>query len=118
MAENILKTDVKRDKNTLYWVDKGGIFAKPRKQPGVPEGKKTKVADHDIELDRTKYLYFLKGDPLVVARAERQVGGSKRKKSARKASAPKRGGGKKGGAKRTAKKAASRGGKKGGKKRR
>jgi hypothetical protein len=115
MAENILKTDVKRDKNTLYWVDKGGIFAKPRKQPGVPEGKKTKVADHDIELDRTKYLYFLKGDPLVVARAERQVGGSKRKKSAKKAA--KKGGGKKGGAKRTAKKGAK-GGKKGGKKRR
>jgi hypothetical protein len=115
MAENILKTDVKRDKNTLYWVDKGGIFAKPRKQPGVPEGKKTKVADHDIELDRTKYLYFLKGDPLVIARAERQVGGSKRKKSAKKA------GGKKGGAKRTTKKAAKgakKGAKKGGKKRR
>ena len=114
MAENILKTDVKRDKNTLYWVDKGGIFGKPRKQPGVPEGKKTKVADHDIELDRTKYLYFLKGDPLVVARAERQVGGSKRKKSAKAAKK----GGKKGGAKRTVKKAAKKGGKKGGKKRR
>jgi hypothetical protein len=113
MAENILKTDVKRDKNTLYWVDKGGVFAKPRKQPGVPEGKKTKVADHDIDLDRTKYLYFLKGDPLIIARAERQVGGSKRKKAAKKA-----GGGKKGGAKRTVKKAAKKGGKKGGKKRR
>ena len=114
MAENILKTDVKRDKNTLYWVDKGGVFAKPRKQPGVPEGKKTKVADHDIDLDRTKYLYFLKGDPLIIARAERQVGGSKRKKAAKKA-----GGGKKGGAKRTVKKAAAKkGGKKGGKKRR
>jgi hypothetical protein len=115
MAENILKTDVKRDKNTLYWVDKGGVYAKPRKQPGVPEGKKTKVADHDIDLDRTKYLYFLKGDPLVIARAERQVGGSKRKKSAKAAKS----GGKKGGAKKPAKKAAAKkGAKKGGKKRR
>ena len=110
MAENILKTDVKRDKNTLYWVDAKGVYAKPRKQPGVPEGKKVKVADHDLELDRSKYLYFLTGNPLTIARAERQVGGSKRKKSAKKAT--KKSSGKKGGAKKTAKKAAKKGGKK------
>src|SRR5262245_1260902 len=109
MAENVFKTDVKREKDMLYWVDTDGVYGKRRKMPGVAEGKKPKVADHDLTLDRSKYLYFLTGSPLTVARAERQVGGSKRKKSARKASAKK--GGKKGGRKVAAKKA-SKGGKK------
>jgi hypothetical protein len=115
-GENLVKTDVKREKDMLYWVGKDGVYGKRRKMPGVPDGKKTKVADHDIELDYTKYLYFLKDNPLTIARKERQVGGSKRKKGGAKKAVKKTA--KKGGAKKAAKKAAKKGGKKGGKKRR
>jgi hypothetical protein len=100
-GEKLLKTDVSREKDMLYWVGKDGVYGKRRKMPGVADGKKSKVADHDLTLDRGKYLYFLTGDPLTISRAKRQVGGSKRKKTKK---AAKRGGGKKG--------------KKGGKKRR
>lgn len=113
-GENLLKTDVKREKDMLYWVGKDGVYAKRRKMPGVPDGKKSKVADHDIELDYSKYLYYLTGNPLTVARKERQVGGSKRKKGAKKA-APKKAA-KKTAAKKTAKKGGAK--KKAGKKRR
>jgi hypothetical protein len=112
-AENLLKTDVKREKDMLYWVGKDGVYGKRRKMPGVADGKKSKVADHDIELDYSKYLYYLTGNPLTVARKERQVGGSKRKKAGKKA-APKKT------AKKAAKKTAKKGGakKKAGKKKR
>jgi hypothetical protein len=114
-GEKLVKTGIKRDKDTLYWVGSDGVYGKRRKMPGVADGKKQKVADHDLKLDYSKYLYFVDKDG-DVARKERQVGGSKRKKSSRKASAPKRAakrGGKKG-AKKGAK--AKKGGKKGGKK--
>ena len=112
-GEKLVKTGIKRDKDTLYWVGADGVYGKRRKMPGVADGKKQKVADHDVKLDYSKYLYFVDKDG-DVARKERQVGGSKRKKTARKASAPKRA---KKSAKKPAKKAkAKKGGKKGGKK--
>ena len=96
----------------MYWVGKDGVYGKRRKMPGVADGKKSKVADHDIELDYSKYLYYLTGNPLIVARKERQVGGSKRKttkgggakkaapkKPAAKKAAPKKAAAKKGAAK-------------------
>ena len=118
-GEKLVKTGIKRDKDTLYWVGADGVYGKRRKMPGVADGKKQKVADHDLKLDYSKYLYFVDKDG-DVARKERQVGGSKRKKSRRTAApkrAAKRGGARKGGAKKsTAKKGAKKGGKKGGKK--
>ena len=118
-GEKLVKTGIKRDKDTLYWVGADGVYGKRRKMPGVADGKKQKVADHDLKLDYSKYLYFVDKDG-DVARKERQVGGSKRKKSSRRATAPKRAtkrGARKGAAKKPAKKGAKRGGgKKGGKK--
>jgi hypothetical protein len=104
-GENLLKTDVKREKDMLYWVGKDGVYGKRRKMPGVADGKKSKVADHDIELDYSKYLYYLTGNPLVVARKERQVGGSKRK--AKGGGGAKKAAPKKAAAKKPAKKAAA-----------
>jgi len=114
MGEKIAKTGIKRDNNLMYYIKSGDVWATPRKQPGQPKGKAAKVAAAGIEMDYSKYLYYLDGDG-DVARKERQVGGSKRKKSA-KAAAPKKA--KKGAAKKpAAKKAAKKGGgKKGGKK--
>ena len=110
MGEKIAKLGIKRDNDMMYYIKTGDVWATPRKKPGQPKGKAAKVASAGIEMDYSKYLYYLDGDG-DVARKERQVGGSKRKKTARKA-AKKTGGGKKG-AKKVAKKSA---GKKGGKK--
>src|SRR5262249_34273692 len=101
------KLGIKRDNDMMYYIKSGDVWATPRKKPGQPKGKAAKIAAAGIEMDYSKYLYYLDGDG-DVARKERQVGGSKRKKSARK-SAPKKG------SRKPAKKAAAKkGGKKGG----
>jgi hypothetical protein len=113
MGEKIAKLGIKRDNDLMYYIKTGDVWATPRKKPGQPKGKAAKVAAAGIEMDYSKYLYYLDGDG-DVARKERQVGGSKRKKSA-KASAPKKAKGAKKAAKKTAKKGAKKGGGKKGK---
>ena len=108
MGEKIAKLGIKRDNDMMYYIKSGDVWATPRKKPGQPKGKAAKVAAAGIEMDYSKYLYYLDGDG-DIARKERQVGGSKRKKSA-KAAAPK----KAKGAKKAMKKMAKKGGKKGG----
>jgi hypothetical protein len=110
MGEKIAKLGIKRDNDMMYYIKNGDVWATPRKKPGQPKGKAAKVAAAGIDMDYSKYLYYLDGDG-DVARKERQVGGSKRKKSAK--AAPKKAKGAKKGAKKAAKKG---GGKKGGKK--
>ena len=106
MGEKIAKLGIKRDNDMMYYIKNGDVWATPRKKPGQPKGKAAKVQAAGVEMDYSKYLYYLDGDG-DVARKERQVGGSKRKSKAKKS------GGKKG-AKKTAKKTAKKGGKKGG----
>src|SRR6185369_14775929 len=111
MGEKIAKLGIKRDNDMMYYIKSGDVWATPRKKPGQPKGKAAKVAAAGIEMDYSKFLYYLDGDG-DVARKERQVGGSKRK-STKKAAAPKKAA--KGGAKKAAKKvAAKKGAKKGG----
>ena len=114
MGEKIAKLGIKRDNDMMYYIKGGDVWATPRKKPGQPKGKAAKVAAAGIEMDYSKYLYYLDADG-DVARKERQVGGSKRakkakaapkkaaKKAAKKTSA-KKGGGKKGGGKKGKKK--------------
>lgn len=118
MGEKIAKTGIKRDNDLMYYIKGGDVWATPRKKPGQPKGKASKVAAAGIEMDYSKYLYYLDGDG-DVARKERQVGGSKRK-SKKKGSTAKKAAPKKA-AKKPAKKAAKKpakkaGGKKGKKK--
>jgi hypothetical protein len=114
MGEKIAKLGIKRDNDMMYYIKGGDVWATPRKKPGQPKGKAAKVAQAGIEMDYSKYLYYLDGDG-DVARKERQVGGSKRK-SSKKAAAPKKAkGAKKAAAKKTAKKPAKKGGGKKGK---
>ena len=97
----------------MYYIKQGDVWATPRKKPGQPKGKAAKVAAAGVEMDYSKYLYYLDGDG-DVARKERQVGGSKRKKSAK--AAPKKAkGAKKAAAKKTREEGAGKkgGGKKG-----
>ena len=120
MGEKIAKLGIKRDNDMMYYIKNGDVWATPRKKPGQPKGKAAKVAAAGVEMDYSKFLYYLDGDG-DVARKERQVGGSKRKKSAtasapkkaKKAAGAKKGAKKTAGAKKGAKKA---GGKKGKKK--
>jgi hypothetical protein len=112
MGEKIAKLGIKRDNDMMYYIKTGDVWATPRKKPGQPKGKAAKVAAAGIEMDYSKYLYYLDGDG-DVARKERQVGGTKRAKKASKA-APAKKAAKKTAAKKTAKKAGKKaGGKKG-----
>ena len=115
MGDKIAKLGIKRDNDLMYYIKKGDVWATPRKKPNQPKGKASKVADASIEMDYSKYLYYLDGDG-DVARKERQVGGSKRKKSAAKKAPAKKAAAKKAPAKKApAKKAPAKkaGGKKG-----
>jgi hypothetical protein len=113
MGEKIAKLGIKRDNDMMYYIKSGDVWATPRKKPGQPKGKAAKVAAAGIDMDYSKYLYYLDGDG-DVARKERQVGGSKRK-SSKKASAPKKAKGKKAAGKKMAKKGGKKGGGKKGK---
>jgi predicted transcriptional regulator len=110
MGEKIAKLGIKRDNDMMYYIKNGDVWATPRKKPGQPKGKAAKVAAAGIDMDYSKYLYYLDGEG-DVARKERQVGGSKRKKSAK--AAPKKAKSAKKPAKKAAKKTAKKGGKKG-----
>ena len=110
MGEKIAKLGIKRDNDLMYYIKTGDVWATPRKKPNQPKGKAAKIATAGIEMDYSKYLYYLDGDG-DVARKERQVGGSKRKGSAKKAApkkaAAKKAAPKKAAAKKPAKKAAA-----------
>ena len=78
MGEKLLKTGIKRDNDLMYYIKKGDVYATPRKKPGQPKGKPQLIHQAGIDMDYSKYLYYLDGDG-DIARKERQVGGSKRK---------------------------------------
>src|SRR5262245_5836183 len=109
MGEKIAKLGIKRDNDLMYYIKNGDVWATPRKKPGQPKGKATKVAPAGVEMDYSKFLYYLDGDG-DVARKERQVGGSKRKSkkaAPKKAAAKKPAAAKKGAAKKPAAKKAA-----------
>ncbi len=91
MAEIIFKSGIKRDKGLLYWARPDGIYGKKLKRAGESAGKETKIVAHGQPMDYSKFMYFVVGDDLSLARSARQVGGSKRKKAAApKKAAPKK----------------------------
>ena len=104
MSDKIARLGIERDNDLMYYIKNGDVWATPRKKPGQPKGKATKVAPAGVEMDYSKFLYYLDGDG-DVARKERQVGGSKRK-SKKGAAAPKKAAPKKAAKKAPAKKAA------------
>ena len=82
MGEKIAKLGIKRDNDMMYYIKTGDVWATPRKKPGQPKGKAAKVAAAGIEMDYSKYLYYLDGDG-DVARKERQVGGTQAREEGR-----------------------------------
>src|SRR5215510_6875809 len=87
MGEKIARTGIKRDNDLMYYIKSGDVWATPRKKPGQPKGKAQKIANAGIEMDYSKYLYYLDGVG-DVARKGRHVGISKCK--SKNASAPKK----------------------------
>jgi hypothetical protein len=80
MAEKIARLGIERDNDFMYYIKNGDVWASPRKQPGKPhKGKARKVADAGIEMDYSKYLYYLDSDG-DIARKARNVGGKAKKK--------------------------------------
>ena len=88
MGDKIARLGIERDNDLMYYIKNGDVWAVPRKQPGQPKGKPEKVAPTNLELDYSKYLYYLDGDG-DVARKERALGGGgRRSKKAKAAKAP------------------------------
>ena len=87
MSDKIARLGIERDNDLMYYIKGGDVWATPRKQKGQPKGKAQKIAATGIELDYSKYIYFLDGDG-DVARKARALGGGKRKAKAPKAAKP------------------------------
>jgi hypothetical protein len=83
MSDKVARLGITRDNDLLYFIKKGDVWASPRKQPGRPKGKAVKVAAPGIDLDYSKYIYYLDGDG-DVARKARNVGGKKKKAAKKK----------------------------------
>ena len=62
MGEKIAKLGIKRDNDLMYYIKNGDVWATPRKKPNQPKGKAAKVAAAGVEMDYSKYLYYLDGD--------------------------------------------------------
>lgn len=79
MSDKIARLGIERDNDLMYYIKNGDVWAVPRKQKGQPKGKPQKVAATGLEMDYSRYIYFLDGDG-DVARKERSLGGGKRAK--------------------------------------
>lgn len=87
MSDKIARLGIERDNDLMYYIKNGDVWAVPRKQKGQPKGRPQKVASTGLELDYSKYLYFVDGDG-DVARKARALGGGRRKAKAPRPSAP------------------------------
>jgi len=76
MSDKVARLGIKRDNDLMYYIKQGDVWAVPRKQKGQPKGKAKKVASPGIDMDYSKYLYFLDADG-DVARKARAGGGKK-----------------------------------------
>ena len=81
MSEKIARLGIERDNDMMYYIKGGDVWATPRKQPGKPKGKAQKVAATGIELDYSKYIYFLDRDGDVARKARALGGGGRRSKA-------------------------------------
>ena len=82
MSDKIARLGIERDNDMMYYIKNGDVWATPRKQKGQPKGKAQKVAATGLELDYSKYLYFLDGDG-DVARKARALGGGRKAKASK-----------------------------------
>jgi hypothetical protein len=82
MSDKIARLGIQRDNDLMYYIKDGDVWATPRKQKGQPKGKARKIAPAGLEMDYSRYIYFLDGDG-DVARKARALGGGGRKAKAK-----------------------------------
>src|SRR5262249_39707611 len=87
MSDKIARLGIERNNDLMYYIKNGDVWAVPRKQKGQPKGRAEKVASVGLDMDYSRYLYFLDSDG-DVARKERALGGGKRKAKSSRAAAP------------------------------
>jgi hypothetical protein len=80
VSDKIARLGIERDNDLMYYIKNGDVWATPRKQKGQPKGKAQKIAATGLELDYSKYIYYLDGDG-DVARKARALGGGRRTKA-------------------------------------
>jgi len=93
MSEKIAKLGIERDNDLMYYIKNGDVWATPRKQPGKPKGKPQKIAATGIDLDYSKYLYFVDGDGDVARKARANGGGGRKTKAKTNGSGKRKGNG-------------------------
>lgn len=81
MSDKIARLGIERDSDMMYYIKSGDVWATPRKQKGQPKGKAQKIAPVGLELDYSKYIYYLDGDGDVARKARALGGGRKAKKA-------------------------------------
>ena len=79
MSEKIARLGIERDNDKMYYIKGGDVWATPRKQPGKPKGKPQKIVATGIDLDYSRYLYFIDGDGDVARKARASGGGGRTK---------------------------------------
>lgn len=79
MSDKVARLGIERDNDLMYYIKNGDVWATPRKKPGKPKGKPTKIESAGIEMDYSKYIYFLDGDGDISRKARASGGGGKRK---------------------------------------
>jgi hypothetical protein len=84
MSDKIARLGIERDNDLMYYIKIGDVWASPRKKPGQTKCKARKIAPIGVDLDYSKYLYYVDSDG-DVARKARALGGGGRKKKATKA---------------------------------
>ena len=88
MSEKVDRLGIQRDSDMMYYIKQGAVWASPRKQPGKPKGKAVKIEPIGVDLDYSKYLYFIDSDGDVARKARASGGGGRKKSKAAKAPAP------------------------------
>jgi hypothetical protein len=73
MAQKLYRTGIKREKDYMYYIKNGAIWAAPMKRRGVKGGRKIKIeqfADAS-SMDYSKFLYYIDKDGDVAASAKK-----------------------------------------------
>lgn len=70
----IARTNIQRDNDHLYYIKGGDVWASPRKLPGKKHaGKARKIASVGLELDYSKYIYYLDADGDVARKGRKNA---------------------------------------------
>lgn len=83
MSDKIARLGIERDNDLMYYIKNGDVWAVPRKKAGQPKGKAQKVAATGLDMDYSRYIYFLDGDGDVARKARALGGGGKKAKASK-----------------------------------